>query len=151
MSWIRERNLERTFLLLIAVVLGFLFMKLFAILQKDFDNTPKRLAEGSIINLNDGKPGDKIQSLLTNGFYFEDPADIRLAAQVVTQHFMSATETIENIGALNKRLFNIPTDVAYSQGGESYKKRAVRALHERLKPRSEATTLPSSHLTTLVR
>ncbi|MGZ5135324.1 MAG: hypothetical protein ACXWCG_09245, partial [Flavitalea sp.] len=62
MSWIRERNLERMFLLLIAVVLGFLFMKLFSILEKDFENTPKRLAEGSIINLNDGKPGDKIQS-----------------------------------------------------------------------------------------
>lgn len=130
MSWIRERNLERIFLLLIAGVLAFLFMKLFAILKLDFENIPKRLAEGSMINLNDGKPGERMRSLLTTGFYFEDPKDIELAAQRVTQGFNDNPEPLENTGALNKRLFNVPTELAFAQGGESYKKRALlsRAL-----------------------
>ncbi|MBC7827427.1 MAG: FtsW/RodA/SpoVE family cell cycle protein [Chitinophagaceae bacterium] len=130
MSWIRKRNLERIFLLLIGTVLAFLFMKLFAILKKDFENTPIGLAEGNMINLNDGKAGERMRSLLTKGFYFEDPKDISLAAQIVTQGFSSSTVSIENIGALNKRLFNVPTELAFTQGGESYKKRALlsRAL-----------------------
>lgn len=130
MSWIRERNLERIFLLLIGGILIFLFMKLFSILKQDFENTPKRLAEGSMINLNNGKPGERIRSLLTAGFYFEDPKDIALTAQIVTQGFNSSTTPIQNIGALNKRLLNVPTELAFAQGGESYQKRALlsRAL-----------------------
>lgn len=130
MSWIRERNLERIFLLLIAGVLAFLFIRLFSILRKDFENTPKRLAEGSMINLNDGKPGERLGTLLSTGFYFEDPKDIAFAAQAVTQGFNKSADPIENIGALNKRLFNVPTEIAFTQGGESYKKRALlsRAL-----------------------
>jgi hypothetical protein len=130
MNWIRERNLERTFFVLIAVVLAFLFMKLFAILRQDFVDVPRRLADGSMVNLNEGKPGERIRSLLTKGFYFEDPKDIQLAQQIVTQGFISNTEQIENIGALNKRQFNVPTELAFTQGGESYRKRALlsRAL-----------------------
>jgi cell division protein FtsW (lipid II flippase) len=43
---------------------------------------------------------------------------------------MSSTEPIENIGALNKRQFNVLTEIAFTQGGESYRKRALlsRAL-----------------------
>lgn len=130
MSWIRERNLERIFLLLITGVLAFLFMKLFSILKQDFESTPKRLVDGSMINLNDQKPGERIRSLLSTGFYFEDPKDIQLAQQIVTQGFSNNTDPIENIGALNKRQFNVTTELAYAQGGESYRKRALlsRAL-----------------------
>ncbi|HET9279563.1 MAG TPA: FtsW/RodA/SpoVE family cell cycle protein, partial [Flavitalea sp.] len=130
MSWIRVRNLERIFLLLIAGVLTVLFMKLFAILKFDFEGTQKRLADGSMINLNDVKPGERMRSLLNAGYYFEDPKDINLAAQIVTQGFINNPEPIENIGALNKRSFNVPTEMAFAQGGESYRKRALlsRAL-----------------------
>ena len=130
MSWIRIRNLERIFLLLIAGVLAFLFLKLFDILKLDFENVPKRLAEGSMINLNDAKPGERMRSLLKTGFYFEDPKDIEFASRVVTQGFVNSPEQIENIGALNKRSFNVPTELAFIYGGESYKKRALlsRAL-----------------------
>ncbi|HKH62794.1 MAG TPA: hypothetical protein VKA49_18255, partial [Flavitalea sp.] len=62
MSWIRVRNLERIFLLLIAGVLTVLFMKLFTILKFDFEGTHKRLADGSMINLNDVKPGERMRS-----------------------------------------------------------------------------------------
>ena len=130
MNLIRRRNLERIFLLLIAGVLAFLFTKLFTILKQDFETVPKRLADGSMINLNESNPGERIRRLLTTGFYFEDPRDIQLASQIVTQGFITSTEPIENIGALNKRLFNVSTELAYAQGGESYKKRALlsRAL-----------------------
>lgn len=125
MGFIRRRNLERIFLLLIGTVLTFLFMKLFGILKLDFENTPKRLADGSIINLNAGKPGEQIRSLLTRGYYFEDQKDINLASAYVTQGFVNNPEPMENIGALNKKQFNIPTEIAYTQGGESYRKRAL--------------------------
>ena len=115
MGFIRRRNLERIFLLLIGTVLTFLFMKLFAILELDFENTPKRLADGSIINLNAGKPGEQIRSLLTRGYYFEDPKDINLASAYVTQGFVNNPEPMENIGALNKKQFNIPTEIAYTE------------------------------------
>jgi len=130
MNWIRERNLERIFLLLVGTVLAFLFMKLFSILRKDFENTPKGLSEGRMINLNDAKPGEHMRSLLTTGFYFEDPKDIQLAGQIVTQGFTNNPAPVENIGALNKRQFNVSTETAFLQGGESYKKRALlsRAL-----------------------
>jgi hypothetical protein len=105
-------------------------MKLFAILKFDFEGTDKRLADGSMINLNDVKPGERIRSLLKTGYYFDDPKDINLAAQYVTQGFVNSQEPIENIGALNKRQFNVPSEIAFAQGGESYKKRALlsRAL-----------------------
>src|SRR5687768_9403327 len=109
MNLIRRRNLERIFLLLIAGVLAFLFTKLFAILKQDFETVPKRLADGSMINLNEINPGERMRKLLTTGFYFEDPRDIQLASQIVTQGFTTSTEPIENIGALNKRLFNVST------------------------------------------
>lgn len=130
MGWIRQRNLERIFLVLIGTVLTFLFIKLFAILKFDFENTPKRLSDGSMINLNAGKPGEQIRSLLSKGYYFDDPKDINLASSVVTQGFVNNPDPLENIGDLNKRQFNIPTETAFSQGGESYRKRALlsRAL-----------------------
>ena len=125
MNWIKERNLERIFMLIIGGVLAFLFMNLFSILKSDFENTPKRLADGTIINLNDSKPGERMRALLTRGYYFEDPRDIQLAAQIVTQGFLNSPERIENIGALNKRSFNVSTEQAFNQGGESYRKRAL--------------------------
>lgn len=130
MNLIRSRNIERIFLLLIGGVLAFLFLQLFAILKQDFKNVPKRLAEGSMINLNEAKAGERLGSLLATGFYFDDPKDIRLAQRIVTQGFISNTSSIENIGALNKRQFSVPTELAFQEGGESYKKRALlsRAL-----------------------
>ena len=130
MNRIKVRNLERIFLLLIAVVLGVLFMKLFTHLKLDFEGTHKRLADGSMINLNDVKPGERMRSLLTKGYYFEDRKDINLAAQIVTQGFINNPEPMENIGVLNKRSFNVPMEMAFAQGGESYRKRALlsRAL-----------------------
>jgi hypothetical protein len=87
MKWLRERNIERLFLFLIAAALIYLFSQLYTVLKKDFDEVPSRLAEGTMINLNTGKPDEQIKTLLEKGFYFEDPKDIELARSVVAQGF----------------------------------------------------------------
>ena len=79
----KGRALERTFLLLISVLMAFLFFKLYTVLEKDFEEVPKRISEGSMINLNDPDPGTNIKLLLLKGFYFEDPKDVELIKTVI--------------------------------------------------------------------
>ena len=76
--WLKVRGLERGFLLLAGIVLSFLFLKLFSVLKRDFQEVPKRLVNGTMINLNDDKPGERMQTLLERGLYFQDPRDIQL-------------------------------------------------------------------------
>ncbi|GAA4731971.1 FtsW/RodA/SpoVE family cell cycle protein [Flavisolibacter ginsenosidimutans] len=124
MSFIRSRNIERVFLFAIGAVMLFLFAHLFDMLKKKyFDEVPKRLAEGSMINLNAPKPAENLAALLQRGFYFEDPRDIELIRAVASQGF-SGTQEMDNIGELNKRAFEISTDDAYLKGGESFRRRA---------------------------
>lgn len=124
MQFFRERNIERVFILLIAAVLAFLFIRLFDVLKKDFDEVPKRLSDGTMVNLNAGQLDVRIRNLLQKGFYFEDPKDIELAQRIVAQGMSTREEEMDNIGELNKRQFNLTTDLAYASGGESYRKRA---------------------------
>lgn len=121
-SFIRSRNLERIFLLAIGAVLLYLFLQLFAVLRKDFDEVPRRLADGSMINLNDAKPADNLAGVLEKGFYFEDPKDIALVRSTAGQGLQTVDE-MDNIGELNKKAFEITTDNAYAKGGESFRKR----------------------------
>ncbi|MDQ6608595.1 MAG: cell cycle protein, partial [Bacteroidota bacterium] len=122
-SFIRSRNLERIFLLAIGAVLLYLFLQLFTVLKKDFDEVPQRLADGSMVNLNSGKPADNLVAVLQKGFYFEDPRDIDLIRSAATQGFQGIEE-MDNIGELNKRAFEVTTDDALNKGGESFRKRA---------------------------
>jgi len=122
-SFIRNRNLERIFLFSIGAVLLYLFLQLFSVLQKDFEEVPQRLSDGSIINLNSPKPADNLANLLQRGFYFEDPKDIALIRSVASQGLQGVAE-MDNIGELNKKAFELTTDDAYSKGGESFRKRA---------------------------
>ena len=124
MQFFRERNIERIFLLLISAVLVFLFIRLFDVLKKDFDEVPQRLSDGTMVNLNAGQLDVRIRNLLQKGFYFEDPKDIELAQRIVAQGMSTRVDEMDNIGELNKRQFNLTTDLAYSAGGESYRKRA---------------------------
>ena len=66
-----NRTTERIFLLLITIVMGFLFFQLFSVLKKDFADVPKRLSDGTMMNLNDEKPGEHINTLVQKGFYLE--------------------------------------------------------------------------------
>lgn len=126
MSFIRNRNLERVLLVALGAVMLYLFMQLYAVLEKDFAEVPRRLADGSMVNLNAPKPTDNLVNLLQRGFYFEDPQDIALIRKVAARGFATAAE-MDNIGELNKRAFELTTDEAYNEGGESFRKRAKLA------------------------
>ncbi len=117
------RKSERIFLSLITMVMGFLFFQLFAVLKKDFADVPKRMADGTMMNLNDEKTGEHLKVLLEKGFYFEDPKDINLVSQTVNNNYKPDDEIIDNIGELNKSKYNISTETAEKQGGEVFKKR----------------------------
>ncbi len=126
----RGRLLERTFLLLISALMGFLFYSLFSVLGKDFDDVPRRLEEGTMINLNHANPGQQMNLLLQKGFYFEDPKDVALIGSIITQRLNTTEAAVDNIGELNKKKYDVEAEQAFATGGESYKRRVVlsRAL-----------------------
>ncbi|MXV16771.1 FtsW/RodA/SpoVE family cell cycle protein [Hufsiella ginkgonis] len=123
------RGTERFFLLLITLILSLLFYRLYTVLQTRMTDVDKRLAGGTMVNLNGKDPAGRLRQLLERGFYFEDKRDIDLVETTVAQN-MTSRQKIENIGELNKRKYYIDADVAFRQGGESYKRRvtASRAL-----------------------
>jgi hypothetical protein len=124
-NWLKQRNTERIFLLLVILVLASLFFRLFTVLKKDFAEVPRRLADGSMVNLNNDRPGERIKALLQKGFYFEDQRDIALASSIISERLNTTEATIDNIGELNKRKYDIDAEQAFAQGGDSYKKRVL--------------------------
>lgn len=118
-----SRSTERIFLLLITIVISVLFCKLFIKLKRDFADVPERLSNGTAMNLNDDKPGERIKVLLNKGFYFRDKRDIDLISSVVANRKNKSEGIIENIGELNKSKYNVSIDEAYRRGGEEFKKR----------------------------
>src|SRR5688572_30193763 len=106
-SRLRARNTERIFLLLISVVMGVLFYKLFTVLRGDFVEVPGRLKQGTMINLNEDKPGERMKVLLQRGLYFQDERDINLISAVVERGRNSTDEVMDNVGELNKNKFNV--------------------------------------------
>ena len=92
-------------------------------MKKDFADVPKRMADGTMMNLNDEKPDEHLKVLLEKGFYFKDPKDINLVSQTVNDNYKPGNETIDNIGELNKSKYNVSTETAEKQGGEVFKKR----------------------------
>lgn len=119
----RARTTERIFLLLICLVMGTLFYKLYTILRNDFADVPARLQQGTIMNLNDDKPGERMKRLLEKGLYFRDKRDIDLISSVVNRGRSATEEAMDNIGELNKKKYNVNAEEAYASGGESFRKR----------------------------
>jgi cell division protein FtsW (lipid II flippase) len=150
-----SRVKERIGLIGITIILLLLFNSLFTVLKRDFSDIPARVAQGTIVNLNDGSPGQHLKQMLEKGFYFEDPRDIQLISSVVSQRLNPEDNIIDNIGELNKSKYNVNADEAYSSGGESFKKRvevsrkllgftgddSLRFDQERTKPPSLASTI----------
>src|SRR5678809_369061 len=101
------RNTERIFLLLITIVMSVLFYKLYTVLSADFAEVPSRLEQGTMMNLNNAKPGDAMKTLLQKGRYFRDEKDIDLISSTFQRARTLDTSAIENIGDLNKKEFNI--------------------------------------------
>lgn len=117
-----RRGLERVFLLLAGVVLVLIFLDLFSVLRRDFAEVPRRLQDGSMVNLNADKPAERLGNLLERGFYFEDVRDIAYIRSVLTQK-LTGEEHIDNIGELNKSRYDVLAEDAFLRGGDSYKKR----------------------------
>ncbi|GAB2692774.1 hypothetical protein GCM10027037_15240 [Mucilaginibacter koreensis] len=118
------RGKERLFLLLISILLGLLFFKLYGVLQQRFADVPKRLQEGTIVNLNAADPAAHLKALLQKGYYFEDKKDISLIEATVASK-MNVGQKIDNIGELNKRRYEVNANEAYASGGESFQKRVL--------------------------
>lgn len=119
---LKQRSIERVFLLLVSLVLALLFLSLYNVLQKDFAAVPQRVSNGSTINLNAENAAPKLNALLQNNFYFEDNRDMRFIASVLEQR-LGSTHSLDNIGELNKQAFFVDAETAFAQGGESFKKR----------------------------
>src|SRR5215203_2699295 len=117
------RGMERIFLMFNSILFAFIFFQLFTVLKKDFEEVPKRLGDGSMINLNDPDPGIQMKLLLQRGFYYEDPKDIQLISSIIGQRLNTQDERIDNIGELNKRKYDVEAEQAFQLGGESFKKR----------------------------
>lgn len=122
---IYSRNTERIFLLLVTFLMAVLFYKLFTVLKRDFTDVSGRLRAGTIMNLNDDKPGERIKVLLAKGFYYQDRRDIDLIGSVVANGINKTSGTTDNIGELNKINYNVTVEDAYRRGGEQFKKRAI--------------------------
>lgn len=119
----RTRITERVFLLLISIVIGTLFYKLYTVLHNDFADISNRLKQGTIMNLNDDKPSERMKLLLQKGLYFQDKRDIDLISSVVDRGRGTAETEMDNIGELNKKKYNVNAEEAYASGGESFRKR----------------------------
>ena len=118
-----SRTIERLWLLAVTILLIFLFGSLYKVLTKDFEEVPQRIADGSMVNLNDDNPGQRIGNLLIKGFYFEDLRDVQLISTIVSQRLQTGSDIIDNIGELNKSKYNIDAKQAFASGGASFKKR----------------------------
>ncbi len=122
---VKSRVIERVFLLLITLLLSFLFYELFQVLKRDFDEVPKRLAEGTMVNLNVGDAAERLALLLEKGFYFDDKRDIEIIRNSVAQGLLREEGAIDNIGELNKSRYNVDAELVFAQGGSSFKRRAT--------------------------
>jgi cell division protein FtsW (lipid II flippase) len=125
-----NRKFERLFLFLLTLVFGLLFFSLYQVLQRDFEDVDRRLANGTMVNLNASKAADRINNLMIKGYYFEDKKDIELIRTAVENGYLTNDETIDNIGELNKKKFFLNAQEAASNGGKAFKMRvkASRAL-----------------------
>jgi cell division protein FtsW (lipid II flippase) len=121
-AWFNNRRLERICLLLISIIMGLLFWKMFSVLQRDFAETTVRMGNGTMINLNAEKPSENIKGLMTKGLYYEDPKDIDFIAASISA-VSDPNEAIDNVGALNKKKYFVNADEAFSKGGKSFKRR----------------------------
>jgi cell division protein FtsW (lipid II flippase) len=120
-----SRNKERLFLLLIMVVLLVLFVRLFYVLQDSFADVPKRLQDGTMVNLNGKNAAENFAQMLKKGYYFDDQKDINLIEGVLAESSASSIEKYDNIGELNKKRFDVIADQAYATGGQSFKQRVT--------------------------
>jgi cell division protein FtsW (lipid II flippase) len=119
----KVRSTERVFLLVISVIMGLLFFRLHYVMLQNFKEIPGRLRAGTMMNLNDDKPAERIKVLLQKGYYYQDPQDINLISSVMARGLSNRHEEIDNIGELNKNQYSVSAEEAYAKGGQIFRKR----------------------------
>lgn len=124
-----SRGRERIFIFSIGIILALFFYQLYKTIQPRFAEVEPRLKAGTMVNLNAGKPAEKIRNLLIKGYYFEDQRDIDLIEKTV-EGATQNSQQLDNIGEINKRRYFILADEAFAKGGKSFKSRVIasRAL-----------------------
>ncbi len=124
--------------MLIAIVMGLLFWKMFTVLQRDFTEVNTRLENGTMVNLNTNNDAGNIKNLLKKGLYFEDQKDIDFIAATIKSAKVPAA-TIDNAGELNKQPYFVNADEAFAKGGKVFRNRV--ALSRNLLGFSEADSI----------
>lgn len=133
-----NRKLERLALVLVSVIMGLLFWKMFTVLQRDFTEVNTRLSNGTMVNLNTNSDAATIKNLLKKGLYFEDQKDINFIAATI-KSAKDPSVVMDNAGELNKQQFFVQADEAFTKGGKIFKNRV--ALSRNLLGFSEADSI----------
>lgn len=102
-----------------------LFYQLISVTKSQFVEVSKRLANGTMVNLNADRPGERMKRLLQKGYYFSDVKDINFISRVVEDGRRRTAGLIDNVGELNKSNYNVSTGEAITHGGEVFKKRVL--------------------------
>lgn len=119
-----SRKKERYFLFAAGIILALFFGRLYNVIQQKFADVDRRLADGTMVNMNAGKPAQHIGAMLQKGFYFEDEKDIALIVNTINKR-IGGGKKFDNIGELNKSKYYINADEAFNAGGKSFKQRVL--------------------------
>jgi cell division protein FtsW (lipid II flippase) len=118
-----KRRMERLLLAAISLLLAGFFFQLYRVQEAELADLPRRLQEGSAINLNTDPGANALARLLLDQYYLEDPRDVHLVQKAVAEGQRQQPE-LDNIGALNKRPFLLSAEEALASGGSSLQRRA---------------------------
>ncbi|MDE5635756.1 MAG: hypothetical protein K2I52_05565, partial [Muribaculaceae bacterium] len=94
-----------------------------------FDSVDKHIDEGETIVMNGIVDASRLEALLIEGGYIDDPQDARF----ISQWYKNKIETgrpLDNLGAINGKRFRIPADTVRLFGGEELRDRLVTELEE---------------------
>jgi len=116
---------ERLYLLGATVLLLVLFTRLYTNLQPLLDRAQQAYASGAALNLQKGLKAAQLRKLLTEGNYFTDARDVALVVDSLPAKLNRLDESLDNVGAINKRQFSITVPAAWRSpvGGADFQSR----------------------------
>lgn len=122
-----NRNKETLLLAIVSVLLITMSFVYFRNIGKDLDHAQHSYKgdSASVVNLSASLDTDVLQKILSKGNYFPDPAYTQFAVQQL-QSKLAEHKTLPNLGALNKRDFQVDAETMEKEGG-SWGKERVKA------------------------
>lgn len=119
-----NRNKETLLLAIVSVLLIAMSFVYFRNIGKDLDHAEKfyKGDSASIVNLSASLDTDVLQKILSKGNYFPDPTYTQFAVHQLQSKF-AEHKTLPNLGALNKRDFQIDAETMEKEGGNWGKER----------------------------